>query len=69
MLLAIVLSFVPFSPMYGPLTALIAECFPPRLRYSGSSIAYQLAAVIAGAPAPLIATALDRATRLMRSFR
>jgi MFS family permease len=58
MLLAIVLSFVPFSLMYGPLAAMIAECFPARLRYSGSSIGYQLAAVIAGGPAPLIATAL-----------
>jgi len=55
---AIVLSFVPFSLMYGPLAALIAECFPAKLRYSGCSIGYQLAAVIAGGPAPLIATAL-----------
>jgi hypothetical protein len=37
---------------------LIAECFPPRLRYSGSSLGAQLASVIAGGPAPLIATAL-----------
>ena len=28
----------------------------PRLRYSGSSLGYQLASVIAGGPAPLIAT-------------
>ncbi|MBV8089430.1 MAG: MFS transporter, partial [Alphaproteobacteria bacterium] len=39
-----------------------AECFTPRLRYSGSSIGYQLASVIAGGPAPLIATALLAAT-------
>ena len=37
---------------------MIAECFPARLRYSGSSLGYQLGAVIAGGPAPLIATAL-----------
>jgi len=37
---------------------LIAEAFTPRLRYSGSSLGYQLASVIAGGPAPLIATAL-----------
>ena len=48
--------------MYGPQGALIAECFTPRLRYSGSSIGYQLASVIAGGPAPLIATALLAAT-------
>jgi len=58
MLLAIVLSFVPRDLMYGPQAALIAECFPARLRYSGCSIGYQLASVIAGGPAPLIATAL-----------
>ena len=37
---------------------MIAEAFTPRLRYSGSSLGYQLASVIAGGPAPLIATAL-----------
>jgi MFS family permease len=55
---AIILSFVPHDLMYGPQAALIAECFTPRLRYSGASIGYQLASVIAGGPAPLIATAL-----------
>jgi MFS family permease len=54
----IVLSFVPHDIMYGPQGALIAECFTPRLRYSGASIGYQLASVTAGGPAPLIATAL-----------
>jgi MFS family permease len=34
------------------------ECFTPRLRYSGASIGFQLAAVFAGGPAPMIATAL-----------
>jgi MFS family permease len=58
MFLAIMLSFVPHDMMYGPQAALIAECFTPRLRYSGSSIGYQLASVTAGGPAPLIATAL-----------
>jgi len=56
--LAIVLSFVPHDMLYGPQAALIAECFTPRLRYSGSSIGYQLASITAGGPAPLIATAL-----------
>ncbi len=60
--IAIVLSFVPHDLLYGPQAALIAECFTPRLRYSGSSIGYQLASVIAGGPAPLIATALLAAT-------
>lgn len=56
--LAIVLSFIPHDLMYGPQAALIAECFTPRLRYSGSSLGYHLSSVIAGGPAPLIATAL-----------
>jgi MFS family permease len=60
--LGIILSFVPHDLMYGPQAALIAECFTPRLRYSGASIGYQLASVVAGGPAPLIATALLAAT-------
>jgi len=60
--LGIVLSFVPHDLMYGPQGALIAECFTPRLRYSGASIGYQLASITAGGPAPLIATALLAAT-------
>jgi len=43
---------------YGPQAALIAESFTPRLRYSGASLGYQLASIIAGGPAPIIATAL-----------
>src|SRR6516164_2035297 len=53
--LAIVLSLVPHDMMYGPQAALIAESFTGRLRYSGASLGYQLASVIAGGPAPLIA--------------
>jgi len=56
--LAIVLSLIPHDIQYGPQAALIAEAFTPRLRYSGSSLGYQLASIIAGGPAPLIATAL-----------
>jgi metabolite-proton symporter len=54
--LAIVLSLIPHDMMYGPQAALIAESFTGRLRYSGCSLGYQLASVIAGGPAPLIAT-------------
>jgi MFS family permease len=56
--LAIVVSLIPHDMMYGPQAALIAECFSPRLRYSGASLGYHLASIIAGGPAPLIATAL-----------
>jgi hypothetical protein len=56
--LAIILAFIPHDIMYGPQAALIAEGFTPRLRYSGTSIGYQLASLTAGGPAPIIATAL-----------
>jgi MFS family permease len=56
--IAIVLSLIPHDMMYGPQAALIAEAFTPRLRYSGASMGYQLASIIAGGPAPLIATPL-----------
>jgi MFS family permease len=56
--LAIVLSLVPHDMMWGPQAALIAECFAPRLRYSGFSLGFHLSSISAGGPAPLIATAL-----------
>ena len=57
-LLAIVLSLIFHDMMYGPQAALIAESFGTNLRYSGAGIGYQLASVIAGGPAPLIAAAI-----------
>ncbi len=56
--IAIVLSLIPHDMQYGPQAALIAESFTPRLRYSGASLGYQLASLIAGGPSPIIATAL-----------
>jgi len=53
--LGIVQGAIPHSLLYGTQAALIAEQFTPRMRYSGASIGYQLASVIAGGPAPLIA--------------
>jgi MFS family permease len=58
MALAILVSLIPHDLQYGPQAALIAESFTGRLRYSGASLGYQLASVIAGGPAPLIATTL-----------
>ncbi|HYZ22578.1 MAG TPA: MFS transporter [Rhodopila sp.] len=54
--LTVAISFLPVMNLYGPEAALIAEAFSPRLRYSGSSLGYQLASIIAGGPAPIIAT-------------
>ncbi|HWC24039.1 MAG TPA: MFS transporter [Flexivirga sp.] len=61
-LLAIVLSLVFHDMQYGPQAALIAESFGTGLRYSGAGIGYQLASVIAGGPAPLIAAAILNGT-------
>jgi MFS family permease len=56
MFIAIALSLLPTVTCYGPEAALIAESFSPRLRYSGTSLGYQLASIIAGGPSPFIAT-------------
>jgi MFS family permease len=58
LLLGVVLSLVFHDIMYGPQAALISETFGTGVRYSGAGLGYQLASVIAGGPAPLIATAI-----------
>lgn len=57
-LLAIVVSLIFHDMQYGPQAALIAEVFGTNVRYSGAGLGYQLASVIAGGPAPLIAAAI-----------
>ena len=42
--------------MYGPQAAYFSELFRTQLRYSGASLVYQLASVVSGGVAPLIAT-------------
>jgi MFS family permease len=54
--ITVAISLLPVMNLYGPEAALIAESFSPRLRYSGASLGYQLASIIAGGPAPFIAT-------------
>jgi len=49
--------------MYGPQAAFIAEQFPARLRYTGSSLGYTLAGLLGGGTAPLVFTALLRDPR------
>jgi MFS family permease len=61
-LLAIVVSLLLHDIMYGPQAALISETFGTGVRYSGAGLGYQLASVIAGGPAPLIATAILAST-------
>jgi len=56
--LGVVVGLALHSLMYGPQAAFVAEQFTPRLRYTGSSLAYTFAGLIGGAVAPLIFTAL-----------
>jgi len=53
--IAIAVSLIPHDMQYGPQASLIAESFTGRLRYSGASLGYQFASIIAGGPAPSIA--------------
>ncbi len=46
------------SMMYGPQAAFLSELFATHVRYSGASLGYQLGAIVGGALAPVIATAL-----------
>jgi metabolite-proton symporter len=55
---AIVIGLIGHSAMYGPQAAFFSELFGTRVRYTGASLGYQLAAPFSGGLAPLIATAL-----------
>jgi len=56
--LAVIVSAVIGTPLYGVTGAILAELFVPHVRYSGISLGYQMAAMLGGAPAPIIATYL-----------
>jgi MFS family permease len=55
-ILGMVLIAITHSIQYGPQASYIAESFPTRLGYAGSGLGYQTASLIAGGPAPLLAT-------------
>jgi len=65
---AILLALPIHDIQYAPQAALIAESFPARLRYSGSSLGYQLASITAGGPAPLVAAWLMHRTGSSRAI-
>ncbi|TWF80365.1 metabolite-proton symporter [Pseudonocardia hierapolitana] len=44
--------------VYGAISAFTAELFPPRARYTGSSVAYHLGGAVTAAPVPIVATLL-----------
>jgi MFS family permease len=49
------------SAMFSPLASFLPELFPTRVRCTGASLCFQLAGVLGGAPAPLIAVPLAAA--------
>ncbi|MFC3068953.1 MFS transporter [Phenylobacterium soli] len=44
--------------VYGPLGAFLPALFPPRVRYSGTSIAFNVGGILGGGLAPMVAQAL-----------
>jgi MFS family permease len=56
--LAVAVGLVLHAAMYGPQAAFLSELFGTNVRYSGVSIGYQLASIVAGGLAPLIAVSL-----------
>ncbi|MFJ9173460.1 MFS transporter [Streptomyces sp. NPDC102360] len=56
--LAVTVGLVLHGAMYGPQAAFISEMFDTKVRYSGASMGSQLASIIAGALAPIIAVEL-----------
>ncbi|MFI5912216.1 MFS transporter [Dactylosporangium sp. NPDC051541] len=60
--LAVVVALITHAAMYGPQAAFVAEQFSTRLRYSGASMGYQIAGIVGGALAPIIAVKLVAST-------
>ena len=56
--LAVVVGLLFHGAMYGPQAAFLSELFGTKVRYSGVSVGYQLASIVAGGLAPIIAVAL-----------
>ena len=62
MIVAVIVLTIGLGASYGPQSALFAELFEARYRYSGASFSYAVGAVLGGGFAPLIATALQTST-------
>ncbi|MFG2751699.1 MFS transporter [Streptomyces xanthophaeus] len=56
--IALAVGLLLHGAMYGPQAAFISEMFDTKVRYSGASMGSQLASIIGGALAPIIAVAL-----------
>jgi metabolite-proton symporter len=62
MIVAVVVLTAGLGLSYGPQSALFAEMFEARFRYSGASFSYAMGAVLGGGFAPLIAAWLQAST-------
>ena len=60
MTLGIAVAVVILSALYAVVAGYMVSVFPPRLRYSGISISYQLICAIAGGTTPLIGTVIAK---------
>ncbi|WP_225801734.1 MFS transporter [Streptomyces sp. NK15101] len=56
--LAVTVGLLLHGAMYGPQAAFISEMFDTKVRYSGASMGSQLASILAGALAPIVAVEL-----------
>ena len=61
-ILAVVVGLMLHALMYAPQAAFFSELFGTSVRYTGASVGYQLASILAGAIAPLVAVALLKTT-------
>ena len=52
--------------VYGPLGAWLPGLFPARVRYTGASMAFNVAGVLGGGLTPLVAQALAQSARTVR---
>lgn len=57
-IVAVVVGLLLHSLMYSPQAAFFSELFGTSVRYTGASVGYQLASILAGALAPIIALKL-----------
>jgi len=62
LLLGLAILSVGIGVSYGPISSYYAELFPASIRFSGVSITYAFGAILGGAFAPTIASALLQAT-------
>jgi len=51
----LVLSLFMMGFVYGPLGAFLPSVFPPRVRYTGASMTFNIAGILGAAPVPLVA--------------